>query len=184
MKFMPTALTDVILVEPDVFADSRGFFLEMYHEQKYAAHGIRGPFLQDNLSWSVRGTLRGLHYQWPRAQGKLVATLEGAVFDVAVDVRVGSPSFGKWVGVELSGENKRQLFIPPGFAHGFCVLSETAVVLYKCTDFYSPSDERGIIWNDPSLGIQWPVTHPLLSEKDRSYKGVADMAGELPAYAR
>lgn len=181
MKFINTKLTGVVMVEPAVFEDPRGYFLETYHAGKYAEGGIAGPFVQDNFSHSVRGTLRGLHYQLTHAQGKLVMALEGRIFDVAVDIRKGSPTFGQWVGVELSGENKRQLHVPPGFAHGFCVLSETADVLYKCTDVYSPQDERGIIWNDPTLGIQWPVADPLLSRKDGAYKRLMDMMNELPA---
>jgi len=182
VKFVETTLKGVVLVEPDVFNDPRGYFLETYHAGRYAEGGIPGPFVQDNFSHSVRGTLRGLHYQLKRVQGKLVMALEGRIFDVAVDIRKGSPTFGRWVGVELSGENKRQLYIPPGFAHGFCVLSETADVLYKCTDVYSREDERGIIWNDPALAIAWPVTAPLLSEKDRAYKRLSEMAGELPPH--
>ena len=181
MKFINTKLTGVVMVEPAVFEDPRGYFLETYHAWKYAEGGITGPFVQDNFSHSVRGTLRGLHYQLKHAQGKLVMALDGRIFDVAVDVRKGSPTFGQWVGVELSGENKRQLHVPPGFAHGFCVLSETADVLYKCTDVYSPQDERGIIWNDPTLGIQWPVADPLLSRKDGAYKRLMDIMNELPA---
>jgi dTDP-4-dehydrorhamnose 3,5-epimerase len=182
VRFIDTELKGVVLIEPDVFADSRGLFFEAYHARKYEAEGIYGPFVQDNFSKSVRGTLRGLHYQLRHAQGKLVMVVDGAVFDVVVDIRTGSPTFGRWTGVELSAENKRQLYVPPGFAHGFCVLSETAAFTYKCTDFYSPQDERGIIWNDPVLGIAWPVTHPLLSAKDQSYKTLAEMAGELPVY--
>jgi len=182
VKFIETKLNGVVLVEPDVFNDPRGYFLETYHAGKYAEGRIAGPFVQDNFSHSVRGTLRGLHYQLKRTQGKLVMALAGRVFDVAVDIRKGSPTFGQWVGVELSGENKRQLYIPPGFAHGFCVLSETADVLYKCTDVYSPKDERGIIWNDPTLAIAWPVTEPLVSQKDRSYQALRGMHKELPSY--
>lgn len=182
MRFIETELKGVVLVEPDVFQDHRGYFLETYHGKKYAEAGIPGPFIQDNFSRSVRGTLRGLHYQLKRAQGKLVMVVEGAVFDVGVDIRKGSPAFGKWVGIELSAENKRQLYIPRGFAHGFCVISDVASVVYKCTDFYEPEDERGIIWNDRTLGIRWPVQQPLLSPKDEGYKTLADMAGELPLY--
>jgi dTDP-4-dehydrorhamnose 3,5-epimerase len=184
MKFTDTALKGVVLVEPDVFTDPRGYFLETYHAGRYAEGGIIGPFVQDNFSHSARGTLRGLHYQLKRAQGKLVMALEGRIFDVAVDIRRGSPTFGRWVGLELSGENKRQLYIPPGFAHGFCVLSDTADVLYKCTDIYSPKDERGIIWNDPALAIAWPVSSPLLSDKDRAYKRLSEMDGHLPLFRR
>lgn len=179
---METALEGVILIEIDVFPDPRGFFLEICHAKKYADGGIAGPFVQSNFSKSVRGTLRGLHYQIKHAQGKLVSVVEGRVFDVAVDIRRGSPTFGKWFGTELSVENRRQLYIPVGFAHGFCVLSETAGMVYNCTDFYSSQDERGIIWNDPTLGIAWPVAHPLLSTKDQAYKTLAEMAGELPVY--
>ena len=182
MKFVETKLQGVILVELDVFEDPRGYFFEMYHAGKHADGGIRGPFVQDNFSHSVRGTLRGLHYQLQHAQGKLMMALEGRIFDVAVDIRKGSPTFGQWVGVELSGENKRQLYVPPGFAHGFCVLSDTADVLYKCTDVYSRKDERGIIWNDPALAITWPIADPLLSQKDRSYLTLQEMQKELPAY--
>jgi dTDP-4-dehydrorhamnose 3,5-epimerase len=182
VKFIDTKLKGVVLVEPDVFDDPRGYFLEAYHAGRYAEGGITGPFVQDNFSHSVRGTLRGLHYQVRHAQGKLVMALQGRIFDVAVDIRKGSPTFKQWVGVELSGENKRQLYIPPGFAHGFCVLSDTADVLYKCTDLYSREDERGIIWNDPALAIAWPVTIPLLSDKDRAYKRLSEMDGELPVY--
>jgi dTDP-4-dehydrorhamnose 3,5-epimerase len=182
VKIIDTELKGVVIVEPAVFEDPRGYFLETYHAGRYAEGGIRGPFVQDNFSHSVRGTLRGLHYQLERAQGKLVMALEGRIYDVAVDIRKGSPTFTQWVGVELSGENKRQLYIPPGFAHGFCVLSDTADVLYKCTDVYSQKDERGIIWNDPALAIAWPVTTPLLSDKDRAYKRLSEMDGELPVY--
>jgi dTDP-4-dehydrorhamnose 3,5-epimerase len=184
VKFLATALPGVVLVEPDVFEDARGYFLETYHVQKYRKGGIPGPFVQDNFSHSVRGTVRGLHYQLRHAQGKLVMALAGRIFDVAVDIRKGSPTFGQWIGVELSGDTKRQLYIPPGFAHGFCVLSDTADVLYKCTDLYSPTDERGIIWNDPTIGIAWPVADPILSPKDRSYPTLAEMREALPTYRK
>jgi dTDP-4-dehydrorhamnose 3,5-epimerase len=167
MRFQPTRLPEVILVEPDVFRDGRGFFLETYHQRKYAEGGIPGPFVQDNQSHSIRGTLRGLHAQVRRPQGKLVWALEGEIFDVAVDIRPGSPTLGQWVGEVLSAESFRQLWVPPGFAHGFCVLSDTARIQYKCTDFYDREDEIGIVWNDPAIGIEWPVSEPLLSSKDR-----------------
>ena len=167
MKFQPTAIPDVILVEPAVFPDDRGFFLETYHQKKYADGGIPGLFVQDNHSYSIRGTLRGLHAQLRQPQGKLVRAVQGEIFDVAVDIRPDSPTFGQWVGEILSGENFRQLWVPPGFAHGFCVLSETAHVQYKCTDFYVRDDEVGIVWNDPGIGIDWPLAEPLLSPKDR-----------------
>jgi len=182
VKFVETKLKAVVLVEPDVFEDPRGYFLETYHAGRYAEGGIAGPFVQDNFSHSVRGTLRGLHYQLKHAQGKLVMALTGRIFDVAVDIRKGSPTFTQWVGVELSGENKRQLYIPPGFAHGFCVLSDTADVLYKCTDVYAPQDERGIVWNDPAIAIAWPIAEPLLSRKDQAYPCLADMERDLPAF--
>ena len=183
MRFIHTALPEVILVEPDVFADARGYFLETYHADKYAAGGISGPFVQDNFSRSTYGTLRGLHYQLTRGQGKLVMVLEGAVFDVAVDIRHGSPTFGRWVSFELSAEDKRQLYVPVGFAHGFCVTSETAAFLYKCTDFYAPQDERGITWDDTTLAIPWPIASPILSAKDRAYLPLADVPRtELPRY--
>ena len=153
MRFIETELKNVVLVEPDVHEDQRGHFFELYHERKFTKGGITSRFVQDNYSQSVRGTLRGLHYQLKKPQGKLIVVVEGAIFDIVLDIRRGSPTFGKWYGVELSSENKRQLYVPPGFAHGFCVFSETAGVLYKCTDFYLPEDEHGIIWNDRAIGI-------------------------------
>ena len=168
MKIIQTALPEVLLIEPQLFGDARGFFTETFHLQRYRAAGIDLPFVQDNLSRSRQGSLRGLHLQNPRPQGKLVSVLEGEVYDVAVDVRVGSPTFGKWVGMTLSAENRRQMWIPPGFAHGFCVTSESALFFYKCTDLYSPESELGILYNDPALGIPWPVKAPLLSDKDRN----------------
>jgi len=166
LRFAPTSIPDVVLVEPDVFRDSRGFFLETFHGEKYAKGGIQGPFVQDNYSRSTRGTLRGLHAQLRRPQGKLVRAVRGEIFDVAVDIRPRSQTFGKWVATLLSEENFRQIFMPPGFAHGFCVLSEMAEIEYKCTDFYVREDEVGIRWNDPALGIAWPIREPLLSAKD------------------
>ncbi|QSQ14757.1 dTDP-4-dehydrorhamnose 3,5-epimerase [Myxococcus landrumensis] len=166
MKVTPLEIPDLLLVEPKVFGDDRGFFMELFHAKRYADAGIPGPFIQDNYSRSSRGTLRGLHFQEPQGQGKLVQVLAGRVYDVAVDVRRGSPTFGKWAAVELSAENRRQLWIPPGFAHGFCVTSETADFHYKCTTMYAPETERCIAWNDPDLGIPWPVSEPLMSPKD------------------
>lgn len=180
MRFSEGGLPGLILVEPDVFTDARGFFFETYHARKYGQAGMTDVFVQDNISRSVRGTLRGLHYQLGHAQGKLVAVVEGAVFDVAVDIRKSSPTFGQWFGIELSADNKRQMYIPPGFAHGFCVLSDIASMTYKCTDFYSPTDERGIIWNDPTIRVEWPVAQPLMSPKDQSYKTLKEMTAELP----
>ena len=180
MKFRPTELPEVILVEPDVHRDPRGFFLETYHARKYAEGGVAGPFVQDNHSRSVKGTLRGLHAQLQYPQGKLVRAVEGEMFDVAVDIRPSSPTFGRWVGVRLSGENFRQLYIPPGFAHGFCVLSELVHVEYKCTDFYRPEDEIGVAWDDPEIGIAWPLTDPVISAKDRALPRLRDLRGRLP----
>jgi dTDP-4-dehydrorhamnose 3,5-epimerase len=157
----------LVLIEPKVFGDARGFFFESWNERRYREAGLGAAFVQDNFSLSRRGTLRGLHFQKPAAQGKLVWVLEGEVFDVAVDIRRSSPTFGRWHGVNLSSENKQQFFIPPGFAHGFAVLSETALFAYKCTDFYTPQHEVTIAWNDPDIGIQWPVAQPVLSDKDQ-----------------
>jgi dTDP-4-dehydrorhamnose 3,5-epimerase len=183
VKVTPTELPSVLLIEPSVFGDARGFFVETFQADRYAASGIAGPFVQDNLSRSVKGTLRGLHFQEPRAQGKLVQVLRGAVWDVAVDVRRGSPSFGASVGVELSEENRCQLWIPPGFAHGFCVLSDTADFFYKCTQGYSPDTERAVLWNDPALGIRWPIQAPLISSKDAAAPPLS-AAPVLPVYRR
>jgi dTDP-4-dehydrorhamnose 3,5-epimerase len=182
MRFEPTSLPGVVLVEPDVFRDNRGFFLETFHARKYAEGGVPGPFVQDNHSHSVRGTLRGLHAQRIRPQGKLVRAVVGEMYDVAVDIRRGSPTFGRWYGVRLSGENFRQLYVPPGFAHGFCVLSETVHVEYKCTDFYDKADEITVAWNDPAIGIEWPVTDPVISEKDGAASRLADMQDRLPEW--
>jgi len=183
MKVLPTKLDGVHIIEPQVFSDARGFFMETYHQRRYAETGINCNFIQDNLSRSVRGTLRGLHYQLEYAQAKLIQVIKGVVFDVVVDIRRGSPSFGHWVGVNLSEENKRQLFVPEGFAHGFCVLSETADVVYKCSDFYVPEDEGGILWSDPDLAIDWPISEPLISAKDSRLPRLADVPPErLPLY--
>jgi dTDP-4-dehydrorhamnose 3,5-epimerase len=167
VKFLPVAeLPDLVLIEPDIFPDERGFFFEMYHKKKFEASGLKEDFVQDNRSQSRRGILRGLHYQIGKPQGKLVWVLTGEVFDVAVDIRRNSPTFGKWFGITLSEENKIGLYIPPDFAHGFCVLSKQADIFYQCTDFYSPERERCIRWNDPDLAINWPIYDPILSEKD------------------
>jgi dTDP-4-dehydrorhamnose 3,5-epimerase len=168
----------VLLLEPRVFQDERGLFFESWQSERYRALGIEGAFVQDNVSRSARGVLRGLHYQLPRAQGKLVTVLEGAVWDVAVDLRVGSSTFGEWVGMELTGGAPRQVWIPPGFAHGFQVLSETALFSYKCTEVYSPADERSLRWDDPEVGIEWPLPSPLLSEKDRHAPLLRDIPAE------
>jgi dTDP-4-dehydrorhamnose 3,5-epimerase len=182
MKITPTELPEVLIIDPRVHGDSRGFFYESFQASRYAEAGIRGTFVQDNLSRSVGGTLRGLHFQEPKAQGKLIQVLRGVVWDVAVDVRKGSPRFGRWVALELSESTSRQLWIPPGFAHGFCVLSESADFFYKCTEIYAPESERAIAWNDPALGIPWPLTEPLLSAKDRGAPRLAD-APVLPSYS-
>jgi len=168
LKFTQLEIPEVILVEPLVHRDARGLFYESYHKEKYQAGGIVPLFLQDNLSYSVKNTLRGLHYQLRKPQAKLLTCLEGKIFDVVVDIRKGSPSFGKWISVILSGKNKKQLFIPEGFAHGFCVLSSSALVHYKCTGYYDPKDEKGALWSDPEIGIQWPLDHLILSEKDKT----------------
>ncbi|WP_224360494.1 dTDP-4-dehydrorhamnose 3,5-epimerase [Hyalangium versicolor] len=183
MKVIPTEIPGVLIIEPKVFGDERGFFLETFNSKRYADAGIPGPFVQDNYSRSVKGTLRGLHFQEPQPQGKLVQVVAGAVYDVAVDIRKGSPTFGKFVGVELSAENKRQFWVPPGFAHGFCVLSESADFQYKCTALYAPEHERSIIWNDPDLAIPWPISEtPKLSAKDAAAPRLKD-APVLTAYA-
>ncbi|AOU98661.1 dTDP-4-dehydrorhamnose 3,5-epimerase [Acidihalobacter yilgarnensis] len=169
MRFLPTVLPEVVVVEPDVFGDARGFFLETWHASKFREGGIDAEFVQDNHSRSRQGILRGLHYQLERPQGKLVRVVTGRVFDVAVDLRRSSPRFGQWFGIELSDENQRMLWVPPGFGHGFYVLSEKADFVYKCTEFYAPELERCIRWNDPDLGIDWFIpTHatPLVSAKD------------------
>ena len=183
MKITKTKLPGILIIQPDIFEDPRGFFMETYHQKKYAEEGLDRSFVQDNLSYSTIDTLRGLHYQYPNAQAKLIQAIEGEIFDVAVDIRRGSPAFGQWTGVHLSGENKRQLFVPEGFAHGFCVISDTATVVYKCTDFYAPESEKGIIWSDSDIGIEWPVKEPLLSSKDSQYPCLKDIArNNLPDY--
>jgi dTDP-4-dehydrorhamnose 3,5-epimerase len=167
MKVTPTRLADVLLIEPKVFSDARGFLYESWNEREFERAGIRARFVQDNHSRSGKGVLRGLHYQLRRPQGKLIRVIEGEIFDVAVDIRRGSPTFGKWEGALLSGESKNMLWIPVGFAHGFYVLSDVAEVLYKATDFYAPEYERCVLWNDPDIGIEWPLSGaPVLSPKD------------------
>ena len=184
MTVTETALPGVLLIEPRVFGDARGFFLERYHAERYAEVGIPAAFVQDNHSRSGRGTLRGLHFQKRHPQGKLVEVVQGAVYDVVVDVRHGSPTFGEWMGAELSAENHHQLWVPPGFAHGFVVLSESADFLYKCTDVYHPEDEGGVLWNDPDLGIDWPIEEPMLSAKDTALPRLRDLGpDELPRVA-
>lgn len=179
MKVIPTAIPEVLIVEPRVFPDERGYFLETWNQLRYAEAGIDVTFVQDNLSFSRRNVLRGLHYQNPSAQGKLVSAAHGEVFDVAVDLRVDAPTFRQWVGVTLSAENQRRLWVPAGFAHGFVVTSESAVFAYKCTDYYAPQHERSLLWNDPEIGIEWPVTAPVVSAKDEA----APTLGETPPEA-
>lgn len=178
MKCLPTAIPDVLLIEPQVFGDERGFFFESFNERRFMELiGTTEPvrFVQDNQSRSTRHVLRGLHYQIKQAQGKLVRVIEGEVFDVAVDIRKSSPTFGKWVGATLSEKNRLQMWVPPGFAHGFVVMSETAEFVYKTTDYWAPEHERCIAWNDPAIGIDWPIGEPsALSEKDRNGKALAD----------
>ena len=182
MRVEPTELPGVLILEPRVFGDARGFFTETWHARRYAEAGLREAFVQDNLSFSQRGVLRGLHYQNPHGQGKLVYVLQGTVFDVAVDIRVGSPTFGRWVGVTLSAENRRQFWVPPGFAHGFCVTSETALFAYKCSDYYAPEHEGSVLWNDPAIGIAWPVREPTVSPKDAAAPRLADLLDRLPRF--
>jgi dTDP-4-dehydrorhamnose 3,5-epimerase len=178
MKVVETRLAGVLILEPRVFRDERGHFAETWHQQRYREAGIRVDFAQDNISFSRHGVLRGLHYQNPTAQGKLVSVLHGAVFDVAVDLRRGSPTFGQWAGTELSGENLRQLWIPEGFAHGFVVTGESAVFSYKCTNPYSPAHERSLRWDDPEIGIEWPIANPILSPKDAQAPLLGSVSGE------
>lgn len=170
-----TTLPGVLLIAPRLFKDQRGHFLETYQAQRYSEYGIPDEFVQDNLSCSLRRVLRGLHYQLGRPQGKLVMVADGEIYDVAVDIRKGSSTFGKWVGSNLSSDNYQQIYIPQGFAHGFCVISERATVIYKCTDYYAPSEERGIRWDDPALAITWPVSDPIVSDKDQAYPFLAEL---------
>lgn len=179
MEFRSTSLPGVLLVVPKIFADARGFFLETYHVEKFRDGGIALPFVQDNHSKSVRGTLRGLHAQWRKPQGKLVRALQGEIFDVAVDARKGSPHFGKWFGTLLTAENRHMLWVPPGFVHGFAVVSETAEVEYKCTDVYDPGYELTVSWNDPEIGISWPISDPILSPKDAAGKSLREQLEHL-----
>jgi len=183
MKVVPQSIPEVLIIEPEVHRDKRGFSMEVYHQMRYCQSRLEQTFVQDNLSFSVQGALRGLHYQLRNPQAKLVQVLKGAIFDVAVDIRLGSPTFGQWVGIYLTDDNSRQTLVPEGFAHGFCALSKTAIVIYKCTDFYDPEDDGGILWSDPTLGIHWPVKEPLLSPKDSRNPCVRDLSpGQLPVY--
>jgi len=183
MKVIETALPGVLILEPKVFGDSRGFFYESYNKASYREAGITSDFIQSNVSRSAKGVLRGLHYQWPNPQGKLVSVLEGEVYDVAVDVRRGSPTFGQWAGVMLSADNHRHFWIPEGFAHGFCVLSDFATFTYQCTALYDAAADAGIRWNDAAVGIDWPLSDPLLSDKDAKAPLLADVASDrLPVF--
>jgi len=183
MEVIATSLPEVFIIEPSVFEDARGFFIETYNQERYQQAGIADDFVQDNFSHSQKGVLRGLHYQRNHPQAKLVSVTQGAVFDVAVDIRMGSPNFGKWFGVELTAENHRQLLIPKGFAHGFYVLSERVDFCYKCSDYYVPDDECGIMWNDPNIAIVWPDEAVILSDKDKVYPTLASLTAEqLPNY--
>jgi dTDP-4-dehydrorhamnose 3,5-epimerase len=185
LQKLNTSLPEIWELQPKVIRDARGFFLETYHQQKFSDLGIHDLFVQDNHSRSVKGVLRGLHYQLPHAQAKLCRVAEGEVLDVAVDIRIGSPNFGKWTSVLLSAERQNQVFIPRGFAHGFVALSETVQFLYKCSDFYDPTSEYGIVWNDPGLAISWGVANPLVSERDAKYSTLAAMPREfLPHYSK
>ncbi len=185
MQVTPQSFPEILLIEPRMFRDRRGHFLEIFQARRYPEHGMPADFVQDNLSYSRRGVVRGLHYQLRFPQGKLVVPLTGEIWDVVVDIRRGSPTFGQWLSVTLSADPCRQLYVPPGFAHGFAVVSSEASVLYKCTDFYHPEDEYGIIWSDPDLGIPWPAAEPVLSDKDGQYPRLRDLAPEeLPVYER
>ena len=178
MQVLSTALAGVVIIDPTVFRDARGFFLESYHARRYSEAGLELPFVQDNHSRSRKDTLRGLHFQRTRPQGKLVRAVAGEIFDVAADIDPSSPTYGTWVGVSLSAENFRQLYVPPGYAHGFCVVSEEAEVEYKCTDFYDPADEGGVMWNDPVLRITWPTVAPILSPRDQAHQPLGRRASE------
>ena len=182
MNIRPLALPEVLLVEPRIFEDDRGFFYESFHAERFAEAGLPTRWLQDNHSRSRRNVVRGLHYQLGRPQGKYITVVQGEVLDVAVDIRVGSPTFGRWCAERLSADRPRYLYIPTGFAHGFCVLSETADLLYKCTDVYVPSEDRCVRWDDPAIGIDWPVTTPIVSAKDRAAPTLDEARSYLPAY--
>jgi dTDP-4-dehydrorhamnose 3,5-epimerase len=178
MNVIATDIEGVLIIEPQVFQDRRGCFLETYHDNRFKAAGLSMAFVQDNLSFSVKGTLRGMHFQVNHPQAKLVQAITGEIFDVAVDIRPGSSTFGRWMGVHLSEQNRRQVLLTPGFAHGFCVLSETAYVAYKCSQYYMPDDESGILWSDPSVGIDWPVKDPIISHKDSRLPCLSELPPE------
>ena len=177
MKVIETKLSGCLILEPEIHQDNRGFFIESFNAKTFAAStGLDVTFVQDNHSRSTRGVLRGLHYQYPKWQGKLVRAIVGAIFDVAVDIRHESPQFGEWFGLELSAENRKQLYVPPGFAHGFCVLSDVSEMTYKCTSLYEPADDASVLWNDPDIGIQWPIPEPILSSKDIEASRLKDLS--------
>ena len=182
MNLIPTSVDGVLILEPSVFKDERGFFLETFNGGELADTPIGSTFVQANHSRSSRGVLRGLHYQLANPQGKLVHVARGSIYDVAVDIRRGSPSFGKWTGVELNDDNLLSLWIPPGFAHGFCVLSEVADVIYKCTALYDPADDHGVAWNDPSIGVAWPGADPIISSKDMRWEDLSESRADLPRF--
>ena len=178
MRIIATDIQDVQIIEPQIFEDDRGYFLETFHINRFKSSELTHAFVQDNLSFSVKNTLRGLHFQVTRPQAKLVQVITGEIFDVAVDIRPASPSFGRWMGVHLTEKNKRQVFIPAGFAHGFCVLSDGAHVTYKCSDYYDRDDEGGILWSDPAIGIDWPTSQPIVSAKDERLPMMSDIPPE------
>lgn len=182
MNVTETPLPGVLVVEPQVFRDERGFFRVLFSDDRFRSQGLPTAFPQDNHSRSSRGVLRGLHYQLEHPQGKLVTVVRGRIFDVAADIRTGSPTFGKWFGIELDEDRPRALWVPGGFAHGFCVLSETADVIYKCTDVYHPADECGVVWSDPTLGIAWPVPNPVLAPRDAQFRPLDASRADLPRY--
>jgi dTDP-4-dehydrorhamnose 3,5-epimerase len=183
MNVKEAKIKGVLILEPDVFRDERGFFLETWNKERYEKIGIRYSFVQDNISFSKKGILRGLHFQYPQPQGKLIQVLSGEVIDIAVDIRIGSPTYGQWHSEILSDTNLKQMFVPPGFAHGYCVMSESAIFSYKCTDFYNPATEHGIIWNDPELKIDWSIKEPVLSPKDAKYPRLKELShSELPRF--
>ena len=183
LKFTKTLIPEVVLIEPDVFTDQRGFFLETYHRVKYLDGGVDKIFVQDNHSRSKKGALRGMHYQLKHPQDKLVYVISGEIYDVVIDIRRGSPTFKKWEAFVLSEQNKHQLFVPQGFAHGFCVISDTADVMYKCSDFYTNEDEYGVLWSDPEIGIKWPIETPIVTKKDNQHPRFDDIPDDnLPSY--
>lgn len=184
MKITPLSIPEVLCLEPRVFRDERGFFIEWFNEERFAEHGLPTVFRQDNHSRSVKGVLRGLHFQHPRAQGKLVTVVRGAVYDAVVDIRVGSPTFGEWCSVTLTEDEPRLVWVPPGFAHGFCALTDVADVVYKCTDVYVPSQDNSVRWSDPMVGIRWPIDNPILSPKDRDAPLLSSTRDDLPHYVR